>query len=106
VRNTFATLVKYHYDLVASGKRPDRRLNTAYLIGNHNIYLQAISIAAVFLRGLYLYWEMGPISCEIDRGAKRCRDSQFCPIHREVHTAGYSFRYSYLFAVLFFTDPG
>ena len=59
VRNTFATLVKYHYDLVASGNVPIDDINTAYLIGNHNIYLQAISIAAVFF-GACTYIGNGP----------------------------------------------
>ncbi len=59
VRNTFATLLKYHYDLVASGNVPIEDINTAYLIGNHNIYLQAISIAAVFF-GACTYIGNGP----------------------------------------------
>jgi Na+/H+ antiporter NhaD/arsenite permease-like protein len=59
IRNTFETLMKYHYDLVAAGSVPIEDINTAYLIGNHNIYLQAISIAAVFF-GACTYIGNGP----------------------------------------------
>ncbi len=59
VRNTFGTLMKYHYDLVAAGSVPINDINTAYLIGNHSIYLQAISIAAVFF-GACTYIGNGP----------------------------------------------
>ena len=59
IRNTFATLVKYHYDMVAAGYVPLDDINTAYLIGNHNIFLQAISIAAVFF-GACTYIGNGP----------------------------------------------
>jgi Na+/H+ antiporter NhaD/arsenite permease-like protein len=59
IRNTLETLMKYHYDLVAAGYVPVDDINTAYLIGNHNIYLQAISIAAVFF-GACTYIGNGP----------------------------------------------
>ena len=59
VRNTFETLMKYHYDMVAAGYVPIEDINTAYLIGNHNVYLQAISIAAVFF-GACTYIGNGP----------------------------------------------
>jgi Na+/H+ antiporter NhaD/arsenite permease-like protein len=59
VRNTFETLIKYHYDMIAAGYVPIEDINTAYLIGNHNIYLQAISIAAVFF-GACTYIGNGP----------------------------------------------
>jgi Na+/H+ antiporter NhaD/arsenite permease-like protein len=59
VRNTFETLIKYHYDMIAAGYVPIEDINTAYLIGNHNVYLQAISIAAVFF-GACTYIGNGP----------------------------------------------
>jgi Na+/H+ antiporter NhaD/arsenite permease-like protein len=59
VRNTFETLMKYHYDMVAAGYVSVDDINTAYLIGNHNIYLQAISISAVFF-GACTYIGNGP----------------------------------------------
>jgi Na+/H+ antiporter NhaD/arsenite permease-like protein len=59
IRNTFATLMKYHADLVASGSVPVDVINAAYLIGNHNIYLKAISLAAVFF-GANTYIGNGP----------------------------------------------
>lgn len=59
VKATFATLFKYHGDLLASGQVPRDEISTAYLIGNHNIYLQAISIAAVFF-GACTYIGNGP----------------------------------------------
>jgi Na+/H+ antiporter NhaD/arsenite permease-like protein len=59
VRNTVETLMKYHYDMVAAGYVSVDDINTAYLIGNHNVYLQAISIAAVFF-GACTYIGNGP----------------------------------------------
>ncbi len=59
VRNTFAVLMKYHADLVASGTVPTDDINISYLIGNHNLYIQAISIAAVFF-GAMTYIGNGP----------------------------------------------
>ncbi len=59
IRNTYETLLKYHYDLVASGSVPWDDIATAYMIGNHQIYLQAISIAAVFF-GSMTYIGNGP----------------------------------------------
>ncbi|MBI1805693.1 MAG: sodium:proton antiporter [Ignavibacteria bacterium] len=59
VRNTFATLMKYHSDLVATGQVPVDDIQISYLIGNHNIYLKAISIAAVFF-GANTYIGNGP----------------------------------------------
>lgn len=55
IRNTFATLMKYHADLVASGNVPIDDINISYLIGNYPVYLKAISIAAVmFGAGTYI----------------------------------------------------
>ncbi len=59
IRNTFITLMKYHGDLVASGHVPVDDINVCYLIGNHNIYLKAISLAAVFF-GANTYIGNGP----------------------------------------------
>lgn len=59
IRNTFAVLMKYHGDLVAAGNVPVDDINVCYLIGNHNIYLKAISLAAVFF-GAMTYIGNGP----------------------------------------------
>lgn len=59
IKNTFTTLMKYHYDLVASGSVPLDDIRVSYLIGNHNIYIQAVSIAAVFF-GACTYIGNGP----------------------------------------------
>lgn len=59
IRNTFTTLLKYHPDLVLNGSAPFDAIATAYIIGNHNIYLQAVSIAAVFF-GAGSYIGNGP----------------------------------------------
>lgn len=59
VRATFTTLQKYHFDLVASGNVAADQIAVAYLIGNHNEYLQAISISAVFF-GAVTYIGNGP----------------------------------------------
>ncbi len=59
IKNTFATLMKYHGDLIVAGNVPVDDINIAYLIGNHNIYIQAISIASVFF-GACTYIGNGP----------------------------------------------
>lgn len=59
IKNTYLTLVKYHSDLVASGVVPVDDVQVSYLIGNHNIYIQAVSIAAVFF-GAMTYIGNGP----------------------------------------------
>lgn len=59
IKNTFATLMKYHGDLIVAGHVPTDDINVSYLIGNHNIYIQAISIAAVFF-GACTYIGNGP----------------------------------------------
>ena len=59
IKNTFATLMKYHGDLVASSNVPIDDIQVSYLIGNHNIYIQAVSIAAVFF-GAATYIGNGP----------------------------------------------
>ena len=59
VRTTFAVLMKYHADLVATGNVPLSDIQICYLIGNHAIYLKAISIGAVFF-GAMTYIGNGP----------------------------------------------
>ncbi len=59
IKATFTVLQRYHYDLVASGNVPLDDINVSYLIGNHNIYIQAISISAVFF-GACTYIGNGP----------------------------------------------
>ena len=59
VQNTFSTLIKYHGDLLAAGNVPLYDIQVCYLIGNHNIYIQAISISAVFF-GACTYIGNGP----------------------------------------------
>ncbi|MBI5475937.1 MAG: sodium:proton antiporter [Ignavibacteriales bacterium] len=87
IKNTFTVLMKYHSDLVAAGNVPLSDIQVSYLIGNHAIYLKAISIAAVFF-GAVTYIGNGPNfmvkSIAEQAGAK-------CPSF-----AGYFFRYSLL----------
>jgi Na+/H+ antiporter NhaD/arsenite permease-like protein len=59
IRNTFTTLMRYHSDLVASGSIPIDDIHVSYLLGNHPIYIMAISIAAVFF-GANTYIGNGP----------------------------------------------
>ncbi len=59
IKNTFTALMKYHGDLIVAGHAPIDDINVSYLIGNHNIYIQAISIAAVFF-GACTYIGNGP----------------------------------------------
>jgi Na+/H+ antiporter NhaD/arsenite permease-like protein len=59
IKNTFAVLLKYHGDLVAANNVPLSDIQISYLIGNYNIYLKAISIAAVFF-GAMTYIGNGP----------------------------------------------
>jgi Na+/H+ antiporter NhaD/arsenite permease-like protein len=59
IKSTLTTLTRYHHDLVVSGNVPVSDIQVSYLIGNHNIYIQAISIAAVFF-GAMTYIGNGP----------------------------------------------
>ncbi len=59
IRNTFAALLRYHYELVASGSVTTGDIATAYLLGNHGLYVQAISLGAVFF-GACTYIGNGP----------------------------------------------
>ena len=56
---TFSTLQRYHYDLVSSGAVPVDDIAIAFLMANRPLYLQAISIAAVFF-GACTYIGNGP----------------------------------------------
>jgi Na+/H+ antiporter NhaD/arsenite permease-like protein len=59
IRNTLSTLMRYHADLVASGSVPVEDIHVSYLLGNHPIYIMAISISAVFF-GANTYIGNGP----------------------------------------------
>jgi Na+/H+ antiporter NhaD/arsenite permease-like protein len=59
IKNTFAALMQYHGELVANGYVPIDAVKVSYLIGNHNIYIQSISLAAVFF-GACTYIGNGP----------------------------------------------
>jgi Na+/H+ antiporter NhaD/arsenite permease-like protein len=59
IRNSFTTLMRYHADLVASGNVPIADIHVSYLLGNHPIYVMAISVAAVFF-GASTYIGNGP----------------------------------------------
>jgi len=59
IRNAFDTLMHYHADLVASGNVPIDDIHVSYLLGNHPIYIMAISISAVFF-GAITYIGNGP----------------------------------------------
>ncbi len=59
IKSTFVALMKYHPDMVAAGRVPVDDIQVSYLIGNHSIFIQAISIAAVFF-GACTYIGNGP----------------------------------------------
>jgi Na+/H+ antiporter NhaD/arsenite permease-like protein len=59
IRNTFGTLMTYHADLVNTGSVPIDDIHVSYLLGNHPIYIMAISISAVFF-GACTYIGNGP----------------------------------------------
>ena len=59
VQSTFGTLYKYHSSLLASGHVPATDVEISYLIGNHNIYIVAISLGSVFF-GAMTYIGNGP----------------------------------------------
>jgi Na+/H+ antiporter NhaD/arsenite permease-like protein len=59
VKATYLTLVQYHYGAVAAQAVPVDQIATAYLIANHSLHVQAISIAAVFF-GACTYIGNGP----------------------------------------------
>jgi Na+/H+ antiporter NhaD/arsenite permease-like protein len=59
IRTTYETLLRYHYDLVATGSVRTTEIAVAYLLGNHPLHLQAISLGAVFF-GACTYIGNGP----------------------------------------------
>lgn len=59
VKGTYLTLVQYHYGAVAAQVVTVDQIATAYLIANHSLHVQAISIAAVFF-GACTYIGNGP----------------------------------------------
>jgi Na+/H+ antiporter NhaD/arsenite permease-like protein len=59
VKAAYLVLLRYHYDLVASGVVPLDDIATAFLLGNHALHVQAISLGAVFF-GACTYIGNGP----------------------------------------------
>lgn len=59
IRATYEILFRYHHDQVAAGLVSPEQVATAYLLGNHPLYLQAISLGAVFF-GACTYIGNGP----------------------------------------------
>ena len=59
IRNTLNVLANFHPGLVAARSVPLSVIQVSYLIGNHDVYLKAISIGAVFF-GACTYIGNGP----------------------------------------------
>jgi Na+/H+ antiporter NhaD/arsenite permease-like protein len=59
IRATFASLVQYHFDLVAQGNVPVEQIMVSALLANHPLHVQAISLGAVFF-GACSYIGNGP----------------------------------------------
>ncbi|MDD5263050.1 MAG: sodium:proton antiporter [Methylacidiphilales bacterium] len=59
IRNTYGVLERYHADWIGSADIPRDRIETAYLLGNHSLYIIAISLGAVFF-GAMTYIGNGP----------------------------------------------
>jgi Na+/H+ antiporter NhaD/arsenite permease-like protein len=59
VRAAYAMLIRSHYDLVVAGSVAPEQIATAYILANHPLYLQAISLGAVFF-GACTYIGNGP----------------------------------------------
>lgn len=55
----YQTLLRHHYDLIAGGSVPVSDIAVCYIIGNHPVHLESISIAAVFF-GACTYIGNGP----------------------------------------------
>jgi Na+/H+ antiporter NhaD/arsenite permease-like protein len=55
----YQTLLRHHYDLVAAGAVPVSDIGVCYIIANHPLHLEAISISAVFF-GACTYIGNGP----------------------------------------------
>ncbi|MCC6398964.1 MAG: sodium:proton antiporter [Bacteroidetes bacterium] len=56
---TYSELLKHHFDLVAAGAVPVSDIAVCYIIANHPLHLEAISLAAVFF-GSCTYIGNGP----------------------------------------------
>lgn len=59
IRRTFEVLSRYHADLVAAGTVSYDNVATACLLANHGLYIQAVSLGAVFF-GSCTYIGNGP----------------------------------------------
>jgi Na+/H+ antiporter NhaD/arsenite permease-like protein len=59
IHDAYTTLLRFHYDLVASRNVPVDDISISYIIANHSVHLEAISIAAVFF-GACTYIGNGP----------------------------------------------
>ncbi len=59
IRAASETLLRYHYDVVAAGSAPAEAVRISYLLGVHPIYVEAISLGAVFF-GAATYIGNGP----------------------------------------------
>ncbi len=59
VVQTAETLLKYHAGLVATGHVPTDDIQICYLLGNHNIFIKAVSTGSVFF-GAMTYIGNGP----------------------------------------------
>ncbi|HSQ77117.1 MAG TPA: sodium:proton antiporter, partial [Bacteroidota bacterium] len=59
VLSTYQELLRYHYNLVAAGSVPFSDIAVCYIIANHPLHLEAISLGAVFF-GACTYIGNGP----------------------------------------------
>ena len=59
IKATMAAIQKYHPELLAAGKVSLEQIQVCYLLGNHNLYIVAISVGAVFF-GACTYIGNGP----------------------------------------------
>ncbi len=59
IQATYQTLLQYHNNLIANNHVPITDIQVSYLLGNHSIYIMAISIGAVFF-GANTYIGNGP----------------------------------------------
>lgn len=59
IKTTILTLMRYHFSDVVSGNMPVEYVSAAYLMANHSLHVQAISLAAVFF-GACTYIGNGP----------------------------------------------
>jgi len=59
IKATLAAIQKYHPELLAAGSVSLEQVQVCYLLGNHNLYIVAISVGAVFF-GACTYIGNGP----------------------------------------------